>query len=282
MKLDNIMSVDLEDYFCDLPFSKWDSFESRVVETTEPILQLFHKYKVKATFFTLGYIAEKFPDLIQKIVRDGHEIASHGYSHLDIRKLSKEQFEEDLLKSIKILESITGEKILGFRAPFFSIDKNNLWALNIIRKYMKYDSSIFPVRTPLYGIPDAKREIYKPSVENPLLEDKTGDFYEIPPSSLHFPLFGNLPIAGGFHFRFFPLRFTKFGLNKLTNRNIPIVFYIHPKDLDKKMPKIKEYQWYFYHGLCNSMKKFENLLKTYNFLSINKFLTIYKEDKSNP
>ncbi|RZD44143.1 MAG: polysaccharide deacetylase, partial [Thaumarchaeota archaeon] len=152
MKIKNMMSVDLEDYFCDLPFKKWSQYESRVLKTTNKILGLFEKNNTKATFFTLGYIAEKFPDLIKEIDSRGHEIASHSYAHLDIRKVTKEKFEEDLKKSVEILEKITGKKILGFRAPYFSIDKKSFWAMEILSKYFKYDSSIFPVKTPLYGI----------------------------------------------------------------------------------------------------------------------------------
>jgi len=115
------MSVDLEDYYCDLPFSEWSKFEPRVEQNTHIILDLFDKYDVKATFFTLGYIGERFPDLIKEIHRRGHEIASHSYAHLDLRKNTKENVETDLLKSINILEKIIGRKISGFRAPFFFI-----------------------------------------------------------------------------------------------------------------------------------------------------------------
>ncbi len=130
----NIMSIDLEDYYCDLPFKEWKKFDSRIEKNTNVILNLFEKFDVKATFFTLGYIAEKNPDLIKEIDQRGHEIASHGYAHLDIRKLSKIEFENDLKKSLEVLETIIGKKILGFRAPYFSIDKKSFWAMNIISK----------------------------------------------------------------------------------------------------------------------------------------------------
>ncbi|MGI0060092.1 MAG: polysaccharide deacetylase family protein, partial [Nitrosotalea sp.] len=153
----NIMSVDLEDYYCDLPFSQWNKFDDRVVETTRVILKLFDRYNVRATFFALGYIVEKHPDLIEEIKSKGHEIASHGYLHKDLRKMTKEEFESDLVKSLDIIRKISGEKVLGFRAPYFSIDKKNFWAFEIMKKYLSYDSSIFPVKTPLYGIPEAPR-----------------------------------------------------------------------------------------------------------------------------
>ena len=147
MTVSNIMSVDLEDYFCDLPFEEWSKYESRVVKNTEMILDLFEKYEVKATFFVLGYIAEQFPELIKKISELGHEIASHSYAHIDLRRVSKEKFEDDFIKSKNILEKITGKKVQGFRAPFFSINKNNYWVFEILNKNISYDSSVFPNST---------------------------------------------------------------------------------------------------------------------------------------
>ena len=264
----NIMSVDLEDYFCDLPFSSWKNYDSRVLLTTKKLLDLFEKYNVTATFFTLGYIAEKFPELIEEIKSHGHELSSHGYLHADIRKMTKEQFESDLTKSISTIRKISGEKVLGFRAPFFSINKNNLWVFDILKKYMTYDSSIFPVRTPLYGIPSAKRYPYYVSDINPLEENSNGNFTEIPLSTLRLPLIGNIPIAGGFHLRFLPTQLIKFGIRKLNNSNFPSVFYIHPKDLDPEMPRISEYNWTYYWNLKHATKKFESILKNFKFSSI--------------
>ena len=176
MPITNMMSVDLEDYYCDLPFSEWQKYESRVIKNTQVILDLFEKYDVKATFFVLGYIAEKFPGMIKKISELGHEIASHSYAHIDLRKVSKKQFEDDFLKSVSIIEKITGKKVEGFRAPFFSIDKNNSWVFEILSRHIRYDSSIFPVRTPLYGIHTAPRFIYKPSMNNVIEEDNLYEF----------------------------------------------------------------------------------------------------------
>lgn len=270
----NIMTVDLEDYFCDLKFKEWENFSSRIEQTTQSLLDLFNKYDVKATFFILGYIAENFPDLIRKIQEEGHEIASHGYHHLDIRQLTKEQFEKDLLLSINTLEKITGNKVLGFRAPFFSIDKNTFWAIDILKKYLKYDSSIFPIRTPLYGVPNAPRFVYRPNAENPINNDPHENFIEIPPATHHISLIGNIPIAGGFHFRFLPYFYIKYGLKKLNKKNIPAVFYIHPKDLDRDMPKIPSYGWFYYFGLKKAKQKFEKLLEDFHFSSIKEVLGI--------
>lgn len=262
------MSVDLEDYYCDLPFETWQKYKGRVVENTRYLLELFDKHKVNATFFTLGYIAEKYPDLIDEIKSKGHEIASHSYAHTDIRKMSKESFESDLTKSLEVLKKVSGEKILGFRAPFFSINQNNLWAFDIMKKYLRYDSSVFPVKTPLYGIPEAPRNVYKSSDINPLNEDLNSNFIEIPLATLHMPLMGNIPIAGGFHLRFLPLFLLKLGIKKLNKLGFPAMCYIHPKDLDPKMPKIPEYAWHYYWGLKNASRKFESLLKNFRFSSV--------------
>lgn len=261
------MSVDLEDYYCDLPFSEWSKYESRVVENTGLILDLFTKHDVKATFFVVGYIAEQFPELIKEIDKKGHEIASHSYCHLDIRKATKEEFEKDLQKSLNTLENITAKKVLGFRAPYFSITKSSFWAIKILSKYLKYDSSVFPVRTPLYGVPNAPRFTYKPNITNPIVEDEKSNLIEIPLATHRIPMLGNIPIAGGFHLRFFPYRYIRYGLNKINKNNNSFIFYIHPKDLDPKMPKIKEYGWHYYHNLKGALKKFENVLNDFKFIT---------------
>jgi peptidoglycan-N-acetylglucosamine deacetylase len=271
-KIKNIMSVDFEDYFCDLPFEIWDKYKSRVTETTPILLELFSKYKIKATFFVVGYFAEKFPELIKEIHEEGHEIASHSFSHIDLRNTSKVEIEKDLLKSFNVLEKITGEKVLGFRAPFFSIDNSNSWIINFLKKHVKYDSSIFPVKSPLYGIPNAPRQIYHPSHENFLENDESEEFIEIPLLTNKIFSFYNLPSAGGFYFRALPSFLIFQGIKKFNNENRPAMLYFHPKDLDIDMPKIKEYSWHYYYGKRNIMKKFEKLLKKFEFTSAKDFL----------
>ena len=269
----NIMSVDLEDYYCDLPFKEWENYDERVIHNTEIILKLFEKYDVSATFFTVGYIAEKHPELIQKIVSQGHEIASHSFFHTDLRTINKNEFEKELLRSINSLERISGERIHGFRAPFFSINKNNLWVFEIMKKYLKYDSSIFPVKTPLYGIPSAPRSIYHPSQNDITKEDQQEKFIEIPPLTLKI-LNYNLPVAGGFYFRFFPNFLIKQGIKKFNKNNSPAMFYIHPKDLDEKMPKIDSYSWHYYYGKNNIKEKFSDLLQCFKFNSTKEVLNL--------
>lgn len=271
----NIMSVDLEDYYCDLPFQEWSKYESRIIQTTKIVIDLFEKYKVNATFFVLGYIAEKHSELIEHIKSKGHEISSHGYFHTDLRKMTKESFEIDLTKSLQVLQKIAGENVLGFRAPFFSITKQNFWVFDILKKYLKYDSSIFPVKTPLYGIPDAPNHPYHMSDIDPLDEDSSSKFMEIPPATLQLPIIGNIPIAGGFHMRFLPFQLLKFGIKKINKNGFPAMCYIHPKDLDPDMPRIPEYAWHYYWGLKNAFCKFESILKNFKFSSVRDVLFDY-------
>ena len=268
----NIMSVDFEDYFCDLPFSEWEKYESRITKTTEILLDLFSKYNIKSTFFVVGYIAQKYPNLINEIKEKGHEIASHSYSHLDLRKATRNEVEKDLLKSFETIETITGEKVMGFRAPFFSIDNSNSWVIEFLKKYVQYDSSIFPVKTPMYGVPEAPKKMYHPSKENFVKNDSTEKFIEIPPLTSKIFSMYNLPVAGGFYFRALPYFFISNGIKKINQKNSPAMLYFHPKDLDKNMPKIKEYSWHYYFGKRNIVKKFEKLLDNFEFTSVKDFL----------
>ena len=271
-KMKNILSVDFEDYFCDLPFKTWNGYENRVIETTPILLKLFSKYKVKSTFFIVGYFAEKYPKLINEIQQEGHEIASHSFSHIDLRKTSRIEAEKDLMKSFDVLENVTGEKVLGFRAPFFSIDTSNSWIFSFLRKHVKYDSSIFPVKSPSYGIPNAPRQIYHPSQENFLENDESEKLVEIPPLTYKILSCYNLPVAGGFYFRALPYFLIAKGIKNFNRNNHPAMLYFHPKDLDENMPKIKEYSWHYYYGKRNILSKFEKLLNEFEFTSARDFL----------
>ena len=266
------MSVDLEDHFCDLPFSTWENYESRVVKTTNVILKLFEKYNIEATFFTVGYVAAKHPELIEDITSHGHEIASHSYSHTDIRKMTKESFESDLRKSIEILQKLSGEKVLGFRAPWCSVDYSNVWAFNVMKKYLKYDSSVCPVKFH-YGLPDAPRYIYRISID-PFKESIHGDFIEIPMATSRFPGYGNVPTGGGVYLRFLPLYVIKRGIKRLNDLGFSAMCYIHPQDLDPHRPRLKGLAWHNFVGLSNAAKKFENLLSSFKFSTAREVLEL--------
>src|SRR3989344_9470415 len=160
----NILTVDVEEWYCDLKPSEWGKHEDRVVEATRAILKMLRETRNKATFFVLGYVAKKHPGLVKEIKMDGHETASHGYWHRRINDQTKEEFENDILKSIKVIENAAGQKIKGYRAPQFTISYETSYALSLLKKHgLKYDSSIFPAKTPLYGVASAPMQFYRPS-----------------------------------------------------------------------------------------------------------------------
>ncbi len=273
MEPKNILSIDLEDNYCDLPFPTWDNYESRVIKTTRVISNLLDKYDVEATFFTVGYVAEKHPELIEELKSRGHEIASHSYSHPDLRTMTRESFETDLTKSLEILRKLSGEKILGFRAPYFSISRQNFWVFEIMKKHLRYDSSIFPVGMH-YGFSEAPRQIYNMSDKDPLKEDPNSNFIEIPMATLRWPIVGNLPIAGGFHMRILPFGLIRYGIRKLNESGLNAMCYIHPEDLAIDRPRLRGYTWHYYYGLKGALKKFESLLKNFKFSSAREVLAL--------
>lgn len=269
------MSVDLEDYYVGLPFSRWGKYESRVEKVTRPILDLFEKYNVTATFFTVGYVAEKHPTLIEEVKSKGHEIASHGYLHPDLKKISESDFEADLVKSLEILRKVSGgQKIIGFRAPYFSIARQNFWAFNVMRKYLRYDSSLFPVKFH-YGLSEAPRYYYTMSKDNPLEEDfNGGGFTEVPMTTIKLPFVGNFPIAGGHYMRFLPTYILKAAIKKSNKAGYPFVFYIHPHDLDKDTPRTDGSAWHNYWGLSKAASKFKSILENFKFSSMQEALSL--------
>jgi polysaccharide deacetylase family protein (PEP-CTERM system associated) len=245
-----------------------------VLTTAQVIIDLLQKYEIRATFFTLGYVAEKYPELIEKLKADGHEIASHTYSHPNLKKISEKAFEDDLVRSIDILSKLAGERIRGFRAPYFSIDRTNPWAFGVIKRHCTYDSSIFPVG-PHYGLPDAPRHIYTTSPGDPFKEDPNGNFIEIPAATLKLPIIGNWPAAGGFHLRILPLFMIKRAIRKLNDEGHPAMCYIHPEDLAPDRPHLPGYTWHYYYGLKGALRKFESLLKNFEFSSVREVVPLY-------
>jgi len=262
----NILQIDVEDWYCDLDPQDWNKYEPRVVTATDRVLSILRESGTRATFFVLGYVAERFPGLVKNIEEQGHEVGSHGYGHRRISDQTPEEFEKDVRRSIAILESITLKKIKGYRAPQFTIVKDTLWALDILRKMgLEYDSSIFPVKTPLYGIPDAPLFPYRIGPGNA----KGGDgLIEIPLSIYTSPILGKrVPVAGGFYFRFFPYFFIRHALKTINRRGNVAVCYIHPWEFDPGKPRIDGLRWYHYYGLGATEKKFRRLLADFTFIS---------------
>ena len=272
----NILTIDLEDWYSDLNINKWESFQdfSRIIQNTNYLLDILKEKNIEATFFVLGYYAEKYPELIENILENNHEISTHGYSHTPLIEQNPKQFEDELLKSIRNLEKLTKEKILGFRAPFFSFIEKTSWVLDILKKAgLKYDSSIFPFKIYKYGVPDASIFPYYISSVNIKKNDPHGNFLEIPLSVYKIPLIKkNIPIAGGFYLRFFPYKFISYGIKKINQQNFPAVCYTHPWEFDLNHPRIKSIGWYNYYRLHVTEKKFKKLIKEFRFISIRKWM----------
>ncbi|MBN9430274.1 MAG: DUF3473 domain-containing protein [Burkholderiales bacterium] len=233
----NAMSIDVEDYFQVAAFapyidrSRWDSMECRVERNVMTILDMLDRHDVRATFFTLGWIAERYPHLVREIVKRGHELASHGYAHLRASDQTPEELREDLARAKQLLEDIGGVGILGYRAPSFSIGNNNLWAHDVIAETgHRYSSSVYPIAHDHYGMPAAPRFAWRAS----------SGLLEIPPSSLR--LIGrNLPASGGGYFRLLPYGVSSWGINHINRmEGQACIFYFHPWEIDPEQPRIHQ------------------------------------------
>ena len=270
----NAMSIDLEDWFCVHNLNQvigrqnWDKCELRVLESTKRVLALLDKHQTRATFFVLGWIAERLPELICEVEAHGHDIAVHGYNHLLLTEITPREFEEDLVKALQALEDCgVQSKVRGFRAPSFTIvKKTKEWAFRILEKYeFRYDSSIFPVGFhPDYGMP-----------ETPLGPHKVSDcLAEFPLSCLEV-MGKRLPFSGGGYFRLFPYTYTKLCLKKCNEQGRPAVFYLHPWELDFKQPKMElpiTKKIRHYHNLHKTEMRLDALLSDFQFTTIREVL----------
>jgi polysaccharide deacetylase family protein (PEP-CTERM system associated) len=235
-RIKNAMSIDVEDYFQVSAFAPhirredWDALPCRVERNVDAILGLLDEAGAKATFFTLGWIAERYPQVVRRIVDDGHELASHGYGHQRASDLTPEQFREDITCAKHILEDLGGVAVRGYRAPSFSINRQNWWAVGELENagYV-YSSSIYPVRHDHYGMPDAPRFPHRPNGETGILE--------LPPTTL--PLMGrNWPAAGGGWFRLLPYAMSRWMLSRVNSQDhAPCMFYFHPWEIDAEQPR---------------------------------------------
>ncbi|MGB3459368.1 MAG: polysaccharide deacetylase family protein [Halobacteriota archaeon] len=270
----NILTIDVEDWYMDTDISMWASYEDRIVQSTLKILNILDGRNTKATFFVVGYVAEHFPELIKDIKDRGHELGTHGYSHTSIRRQTPSEFEKDLLKSIKVLEDITKDKISGYRACEFSIDEKTAWAIDILKKNgLKYDSSVFPVKTHLYGVPDAPLYPYHIFASNIKVNNPEDNFLEFPLSVYKLPIVHkNIPVAGGFYLRFFPYWFIKHAIKKINKMGKHAIVYVHPWEFDLGQPRIKELNWLHYYRLISTERKFKKLLKDFKFNSIQEWI----------
>ncbi|MDH4328994.1 MAG: DUF3473 domain-containing protein [Nitrospira sp.] len=231
------LSFDVEEHFQVAAFwsderrRNWESYESRVERNVEKILALLSLHGVQATFFVLGWVALRHPNLVKAIVRQGHEIASHGFSHEMIISQQPSEFREDIRKSKEIIEDITGRAVHGYRAPSFTITPQTQWALEVlVEEGYLYDSSIFPIRHDRYGMPGANPWCHR-------IETQAGPLWEVPPSTLKVgPI--RVPIAGGGYFRLYPYPVLRRLLILAAADGHPLIMYLHPWELDPDQPRM--------------------------------------------
>jgi len=234
----NAITIDVEDWFhiCDiesiLPPSKWDRCESRVEKNVAKILGILSERRVFGTFFVLGYVAQRLPQVIRMIAHEGHEIACHGFGHIQVYKMTPDEFAIDLTRSKRVIQEVSGGQVIGYRAPEWSIRKgprSSLWALPILASQgFRYDSSIAPLR--IIGIPKAPRTPYIIATEHGVIE-------EFPPLVKR-SWAGNLPVGGGWGLRVFPYGMIRGAIRELNGHGIPAVIFLHPSEFDPDPPDI--------------------------------------------
>ena len=272
-------TVDVEEYFNYLgferrvPLSSWSTLESRVEKSVLTLLAWLDEADSRGTFFTLGWIAERHPDLVRDIAREGHELASHGYSHRRVVELTPEDFREEVRFTKALIENLVGQEVVGFRAPHFSLLPGCEWALDVlIEEGYTYDSSLFPIRRKGYGYPDGGRDPY-------WLERPAGGLVEVPPATVS--LAGKtLPAGGGAWFRVFPYGLVRRALVECEARDVPGTFYIHPWEIDPDQPVLEAPwldRWKHHAGLARTEERLLRLLEEFRFSPISETVTTFTE-----
>jgi len=266
----NYLTIDVEDYFQVAAFADivssddWDEMDQRVQANIIPILRLLKQNSVQATFFVVGWIAEKHPEVVRSIVADGHEIGCHSYWHYKIGDMTPHAFREDTAKAKALLERLCNRKVTAYRAPSYSITKKTLWALDILKEEgFTTDSSVFPITHDIYGIPDAPRFRFT----------WPGNGMEEYPVSTVVYFGKRIPVAGGGYFRLFPYWFTKMALKRINvKEKQPFVFYLHPWEIDENQPRFRHARWFsrfrHYNNLGKTMARFERLLGDFSFVPL--------------
>ena len=278
----NALTIDVEDYYqvsafeSVVQYNHWERYESRVEQNTYRILDLLDAHCTQATFFVLGWIAERRPTLVRAIHTRGHEVASHGYAHRRIYTQTPSEFLQETQRSKYLLEDIIGHPVLGYRAASYSITAQSLWALDILQEQgFIYDSSIFPIRHDLYGMANAPRFCHVRRGRN------QKNLFEIPPSTIQ--LGGmNMPIAGGGYFRLFPYALTQLAIRHLNKREKqPAIVYFHPWEIDPEQPRIRA-SWRsrlrHYTALSRMESKLQHLLSDFSFAPMREVFSTYLND----
>jgi polysaccharide deacetylase family protein (PEP-CTERM system associated) len=264
----NAMTVDVEDYFQVSAFegsvsrTDWPMFESRVCRNTDRLLSIFADARINATFFVLGWVADRHPDLVRRIAAAGHEIASHGYEHRLVYEMTPAQFAEDVRRAKAVLESVSGQPVLGYRAPSFSLTQQSLWAFDVLlAEGHVYDASVFPIHHDRYGIPDAPRHPYAVTRE-------LGTLWELPGSTVRYAGM-NLPIGGGGYFRLLPFALTKRAIAHVNHvEQKGVMFYMHPWEIDPDQPRIAApavSRFRHYQNLSKTETRLRRLLSEFTF-----------------
>ena len=269
----NALTIDIEDWYQTQDFnispSNWDMYEDRMEYGVNIILEILQRHSIKATFFILGYIAKKHPELVRKIAVQGHEIGSHGFYHRMVDKMTKKEFKEDLVSSKAVLEDITGTHVKIYRASSWSVSPDTYWALLILEEEgFICDSSIQPYRTPLSGM---RKGIYFPF--HPVIDGKKLNLLEYPQTVLKF--FGfSFPFSGGFYLRAMPSNLVLWAL-KNVNTKMPGMVYIHPWELDAKQPRLNvplHMKFIHYYNLNSTEGKLKKLLKAFKFIPLGELI----------
>jgi polysaccharide deacetylase family protein (PEP-CTERM system associated) len=264
-RIPDALSIDVEDYFHVEAFadyvkpSDWPNYPSRVVHNTHRLLDLFARNGVRGTFFVLGWVAERHPELVREIVSAGHELACHSYAHRALWRISPEEFHDDTARALGILEHASGARVFGYRAPTFSVTRKTLWALPVLKQLgFQYDSSVYPIRHDYYGIPDAPRQLFQWQLEDGQVLD------ELPGTTVRVGK-RNLPVGGGGYLRILPSWYTGWGLKRLDAEGVPAMLYLHPWEVDPDQPRIAgrlKSRIRHYTNLRSTERKLEELLRT--------------------
>lgn len=262
--LKNALTIDVEDWHhcMIMDYRTWHDYEDRVVHSTRIVLRLLRDANVKATFFTMGYVADNHPELVAQMAEEGHEVECHGYYHQFVYDLTPDEFREDVMRTTRAIESVTGRRPIGYRAPFFSITEKSWWALDILADLgFQYDTSIFPVHNHRYGVPDAPRHPYQ------LHLDSGRTLTELPISTLRLGI--NWPVGGGVYFRALPYAAIRQAVKQINRSGHSAMLYVHPWEMDPDQPVLDGLNPLFkarrYLNLDKTEAKWRSLVADFDF-----------------
>lgn len=281
----NALTIDVEEWFHVSRFRNvikpgdWPELESRVVQNVCYLLKLLREHEVRATFFVLGWIAERRPELVYTIAQCGHEIGSHSYAHQLVYEQTREEFTEDLQKSLHVLRGVVGSEVKCYRAPSYSISSRNLWVFETLHDNgITIDSSLFPIKHDLYGVSDSPTGIFEVSLNG------KGSLIECPLSTVS--VAGkNFPVAGGGYLRLFPLWVISKGIARLNRAEQPAIIYVHPWELDPLQPRIAVSFFdrvRHYANLETTAGKLRTLLRTFPFSTLGEIVVSHKPPGKRP